>query len=266
MRLILSITILLSFLHVTAQTAKIPEAEHAFTVIAHRGDHLDVPENTLAAFKRAIDDEADFVEVDLRTTKDSVLIIMHDATVDRMTNGKGNVSELTYAEIKKLKIKDPKSNYTVPTFEEVLRLCRNKIYVYLDFKNANVPQTFELIKKYKMERQVIVYINEPFQYFEWRKYAPSIPLMKSLPAGITTEASLKNFLAESPVELLDGDYTDYTAPVLQAAKRLDVAVWPDIQGAGEDKNWDKALDMGFTGLQTDHPSALIQYLTSRKRR
>src|SRR5580658_3936942 len=69
--------------------APLPAPRHAFTVVCHRGDHTHAPENTLAAFANAIKAGADYVEIDLRTTVDSQLVIMHDATVNRMTGGSG---------------------------------------------------------------------------------------------------------------------------------------------------------------------------------
>ncbi|MBS1600813.1 MAG: glycerophosphodiester phosphodiesterase family protein [Bacteroidetes bacterium] len=264
---LISYVFILCVAGVRAQTVKLPEAKHKFIVIAHRGDHVEVPENTVAAFQNAIRNEVDFVEIDLRTTKDSVLVIMHDATVDRMTNGKGKVSELTYQQISQLKITDkakgPTKTYAIPTFEEVLTICRNRIHIYLDYKSANVQQSYNMIKKFGMQNQVIVYINQPSQYTEWRKVAPAMPLMMSLPDDIKSEETLKNFLEKTPVELLDGDYTDYTDETLKTAQRLGVTVWPDIQSADESKNWDKAIDMGFKGLQTDHPKALIEYLKKK---
>src|ERR1019366_3692825 len=128
-------------IQINAQKAMVPEAKHRFIVIAHRGYHVEVPENTLAAYENAIKNGVDYVEIDLRTTKDSMLVIMHDATVDRMTNGKGKISDLTYGEVHKLKVidkrKDSTKTYPVPTFEEVLHICRTKIYIYLDFKDAS---------------------------------------------------------------------------------------------------------------------------------
>jgi glycerophosphoryl diester phosphodiesterase len=115
-----------------AQKVSLPVPRHKFIVIAHRGDHVLVPENTLAEYENGIKNSVDFVEIDLRTTKDSVLVIMHDATVDRMTNGKGKISDLTYAELKKLEVidktKDTTAIYRIPTFEEVLKTCKKKIY------------------------------------------------------------------------------------------------------------------------------------------
>ncbi len=250
-----------------AQTAQLPEPKHPFIVIAHRGDHVEVPENTIAAYENGIKNGVDYVEIDLRTTKDSVLVIMHDATVDRMTNGKGKISELTYAEIRKLKVvdkrKDSTKTYSVPSFEEVLKICRGKIYIYLDFKDASVRQSYEMIKKYGMEKQVIVYINSPFQYREWRRLVPSMPVMLSLPDHIKNEDQLKDFLIKYPLELLDGDYSDYSAAMVKAAIAAGKTTWPDIQSPNEDRNWDKALELGFKGLQTDHPKALIEYLQKK---
>ena len=257
--------IVLTKLH--AQRAPLPVAKHKFIVIAHRGDHILVPENTIAAYENGIKNGVDFVEIDLRTTKDSVLVIMHDATVDRMTNGKGKISDLTHAELKKLQVidktKDTTAIYRIPTFEEVLKTCRNKVYIYLDYKDANVLQAYHLIKQYGMEKQIIVYINSPAQYTEWRKRFPTIPLMLSLPENVKTEEQLHQFLKETPVDLLDGDYSDYMPVVLSAATKAGINVWPDIQGKDEEKNWNFALEMGFKGLQTDHPAALIGYLKKK---
>src|SRR5664279_3413431 len=152
MKKFISLVVLMTAMAISyAQIAPVPFARHKFIVIAHRGDHVNVPENTLAAYKNAIKNGVDYVEIDLRTTKDSVLVIMHDASVDRMTNGKGAVSDLTYKEIKQLKItgkgKDSATTYEVPTFEEVLKTCRDKIHIYLDFKNAGVRQSYNMIKQ-----------------------------------------------------------------------------------------------------------------------
>src|SRR5262249_6466235 len=69
---------------------------------AHRGEHLRHPENSLPAIQAAIDAGMDFVELDVRTTADGNLVLMHDRTVDRMTNGQGAVASMTLAEVRKL--------------------------------------------------------------------------------------------------------------------------------------------------------------------
>ena len=74
------------------------------TVVAHRGDWRNHPENSIPAFQSCIDMGIDMIEIDVRRTKDGQLILMHDPTVDRCTNGKGKVADLTYDEIQKLRL------------------------------------------------------------------------------------------------------------------------------------------------------------------
>src|SRR5271170_4708859 len=71
-------------------------------VISHRGEHLAHPENTLPAFQAAIEAGADFFELDVRTTSDGKLVLMHDSTVDRTTNGKGQVRKMAFDQIREL--------------------------------------------------------------------------------------------------------------------------------------------------------------------
>ncbi|MFT3822659.1 MAG: glycerophosphodiester phosphodiesterase family protein [Chitinophagaceae bacterium] len=247
----------------------LPVAKHKTIIVAHRGDHVTVPENTIASFEQAIAHDIDYVEADLRTTKDSVLVMMHDATVDRTTNGKGKVSELNYADLRALRTWDNKGVLTthhILSFEEMLQCCKNRICIYLDFKDASVLQAWQLIRKYGMEQQVIVYINAPEQLTAWRTVAPQIPLMISLPDSVRTPLQVKQLLQRIPVEILDGDYTDYTPGMVKAAEEMGVQVWPDIQGEHEDQNWENAIATGFHGLQTDHPAALSNFLKKKLKR
>jgi glycerophosphoryl diester phosphodiesterase len=85
-------------------------------VIAHRGEHIHNPENSLSAIRAAIELKADYVELDVRTTIDGRLVLMHDATVDRTTNGKGLVARMAFDQIRALKL----GKEQVPTFEERL--------------------------------------------------------------------------------------------------------------------------------------------------
>jgi glycerophosphoryl diester phosphodiesterase len=256
---------------VDGQKALIPKSKNAFVVISHRGNHVAAQENTLAAFQNAINVGADYVEIDLRTSKDSQLVIMHDATVNRMTNGIGKVSDLTWAELKQLKVIEKNHpewpEQSIPLFSEVLKLCKGKINIYLDFKNADVNASYQALKKAGMQHSVIVYINAAHQLVEWKKIAPQIPLMVSLPDSVQSAAQLNSFLDQYKIHLLDGSYKEYTVEMVNAAKAKNIPVWPDIQSATEGpEQWEKAINLGFTGLQTDHPEAMVNYLKNKKRR
>lgn len=269
-KVILYVTAIISSLPLAAQSKidyvpnPVPQTTHSFVVIAHRGDHSLYPENTLQAYQQAINDGADFIEIDLRTTKDGGLISLHDASVNRMTNGKGAIKDLTLAEVEKLTVKSADSlhsSFHIPTIEEILKLSKNKINIYIDFKSADPVVVYKILKQFKMEKHVLVYINEETQFGEWRKAAPEMPLMGSLPDGTKTVEAMLKFMNQYHFDILDGDYTQYNAEMLNVAKQNKVTVWPDVQSPKEDESvWLQALNMGFKGAQTDRPALLIAFL------
>lgn len=248
-----------------AQNAPVlPAAKNKLVVIAHRGNHVNVPENSLASYEEAIKSGADYVEIDLRTSKDGMLMILHDATVDRMTNGQGNVADKTWAELQSLQLKNPKADdptaYRIPEFREVLRLCKNRIYIYLDFKNADVAETWKQIQAEGMEKQIVVYLNKVPDYKKWRSVAPQMPLMTSLFDEVKNKDQLRYFLGQVKIEALDNIYDK---EMVQAAQSEGVSVWLDVQSPSEGPEvWNNALQKGVNGIQTDQPEMLVKYLTT----
>lgn len=237
---------------------------HDLVVIAHRGDHLTVPENTLEAYRQAIEDGADYVEVDLRSTREGRLVSLHDARVDRMTGDTGAVSELPVAVLSRLALKPTDSAdtgiYHIPEFSSILRLCRGRIHIYLDDKDADAAAAFRLIREAGMEEQVVVYLNQEEQYAAWQAAAPAMPLMASLPEGSGAGAA-DSFCRQRRIAVVDNAAD---AEVVRALHRRGVQVWLDVQGADEGpERWARALATGADGLQTDHPAALIAYLYQR---
>lgn len=244
--------------------APLPVLKYNLAVIAHRGNHVNVPENTVESVKEAIRIGADYVEVDLRTTKDGFLVIHHDATVERMTNGMGNVSDISFADIRKLKLynkdKPSKKSYRIPSFEEVLKACKGKINIYLDFKSADVTETYRQIQAAGMEKQVAVYVNNISQYKEWRKTAPAMPLITSAVDEVKHKDELVYFLNQGTIAVLDNVYDK---DMIAAANDNGVAVWLDVQGDSEGpETWKETLQKGVQGMQSDDPAALIAYLNA----
>lgn len=262
--MLLSVALWFCLANLSAQEkmAFLPKTKYNLVVIAHRGDHTKVPENTIASLKEAIKSGADYAEIDLRTTKDGHLVLQHDATVDRMTNGTGKIKDLTLSEIQQLKVnnknKPSKKVYRIPTFEEVLKTCKNKINIYLDFKDADVAETFRQIQAAGMENQVVVYVNSIPQYKQWREIAPKIPLITSVIEGITNKEQLSFFLGQASIEVLDNVYD---TGMIATANDNEVAVWMDVESDDESPEiWNSALSKGIQGIQTDHPKGLIEYL------
>ena len=241
---------------------------HNFIVIAHRGDHTNAPENTILAYKNAIKIGADFIEVDLRTTQDSQLVVMHDGTINRMTGLNGSIQNISFDSLRTLAIRESKhlewGNHQIPSFKEVLKLSKRKINIYLDFKNASAKAAYTEILEAGMENNVIVYINSPKQFIDWRNVAPKMPLMISLPEKVNTKEALFQALDKYKVDLLDGNYSEYNVETVAAAKEKNTPIWADIQSVDENPIlWDKAINLSLQGLQTDHPKALIEYLKKK---
>ncbi len=263
-------TTVISLLSVAAvaQPATLPVTKHKTIVIAHRGDHTHAPENTLAAYQNTIEDGADFIEIDLRTTKDNHLVIMHNASIEHMTGQAGEISSYAFDSLRKIKVRDlshPEWGlHTIPTFKEVLQSCKGKINIYLDFKEASVAQTYKEIMDAGMENHVVVYINEPHQFGEWGTIAPNMPLMISLPKAVKTKAEMNEVLHTFDIDILDGDYTEYNTETVKAATEKHIPIWADVQSKEEGPDqWNAALKLGLAGLQSDHPKALIDFLIKK---
>lgn len=104
-------------------------------VVAHRGDWRHSVENSLPAVQHAIEMGVDVVEIDIRRTADGRLVLMHDATIDRTTNGRGEVASLTFDSIRRCRLKAPDGTLTdllVPTLDEVFELGRDRILFNID--------------------------------------------------------------------------------------------------------------------------------------
>ena len=119
--------------------------------IGHRGAKGHDPENTLPSFQKALDLNVDGIELDVHVCKTGELIVIHDFTVDRTTNGSGTVSELTLSEIKALRIN---GRIEVPTLEEVLELVGKKCLINIELKGRHTAKPVShLIEKYILEKE-----------------------------------------------------------------------------------------------------------------
>jgi glycerophosphoryl diester phosphodiesterase len=250
--------------------ADLPQPRHSFIVIAHRGNHTRAHENTLTAIEHAIEAGVDYVEIDVRRTADGNYVLMHDNTVDRMTDGHGPVAQMTLAQLQSLHVHDLKRPQIppdqLPTFYEALRAIKGRINIYLDFKEGDRAAVAKAIRDAGVTKQILVY-DDADSVEEWRRVAPELPLIVSPPKDARTPQQLANFVSKYGVEVLDGSWEGYSREMVEAAKRVGVQTWPDIQSALEDAHYfEKIIALGFTGVQTDHPEELIGWLTQQHRR
>lgn len=253
-----------------ADPAPLPRLKHSIAVIGHRGGRALAPENTLAAFRNTIKLGADFVEIDVRATKDGQLVIMHDSTVDRTTNGKGAVRDLEFDAIRALdagsKFSAEYASEKVPTFDEVLGLCKGKINIYVDHKEAPTRQVFDAISKHGMEKSVIIY-NGVGELKEWKKLAPRLPIMPSLPNRYRKVGGVAEFMLDLPAEALDGNLREWTKELIDQAHAAGAKVYVDNLGENDNpEGFRKAITMGADGIQTDHPDLLLAVLKEKQTR
>ena len=128
-------------------------------VIAHRGDWRNAPENSIQCIENAIEMGVDMVEIDIQPTKDRNFICMHDETLERTSTGVGAIKDYTTEELKKLVLRSGngiKTRRQIPTLEEVLKVCKNRILVNIDKGEKYIKEILPIIKKCDMEKQVII--------------------------------------------------------------------------------------------------------------
>lgn len=122
--------------------------------IGHRGAKAYEPENTILSFKRALELGVNAVELDVRRTKDGEIVVIHDAEVDRTTNGKGLVSDLTLSEIKNL---STDKGEKIPTLEEALDFLNRKVKILIEVKEVGIEEkVLDIVRRRGLEDNVII--------------------------------------------------------------------------------------------------------------
>lgn len=166
-------------------------------VIAHRGASANAPENTLTAFTLAVEQGADAIELDVDLTRDGQLVVMHDATIDRTTNGHGRVTDLTWDEIRRVDAGAWKGTAfkgeRVPLLAEVLAAVGQRLLINIEIKDMSVRdhglevKIANLIKHFDMLERVMISSFSPFALRRMKQgepraacgllYAPNLPLV-----------------------------------------------------------------------------------------
>jgi glycerophosphoryl diester phosphodiesterase len=241
----------------------LPLAAQTVVAISHRGEHLERPENTIPAFQEAIRAGADFIEVDVQTTSDGKLVLSHDATVDRCTDGKGRVDSMTFEQIESLDAgirKDPKFAGTrIPTFDQVLDLARGKIGIYVDIKNATAQDLVTHIDSHGMAEHVVMYCRPSL----CKQIQDLNPKLKVMPESSSVEHShmLVDLLHPKVIAFGQGDFKPEIIAVSKAAK---ADIYVDVMGKTDaPEGWQAAIDAGANGLQTDRPGPLVEWLRAK---
>jgi glycerophosphoryl diester phosphodiesterase len=233
-------------------------------VIAHRGASAVAPQNTLAAFRRALELGADGVELDVHLSADGVPVVMHNFEVDELTDGAGKVTDKTLAELKELdagsKFAPQFAGERIPTLAEVFEALDGKLLVNVELKDISSSgvgleaPVVEVVRKYGMEKKVLFSSFNPFTLRRIRPHARDIPsgllVAHDLPAQLR-RAWLGPFTpheARHP----DAEMTDERLVRWCRARKLRVNVWT----VNDPAEMQRLIALGVDGIITDVPDVL----------
>lgn len=254
-------------------------------VVAHRGDWRNYPENSIPAIESVIRMGVDIVEVDLKMTKDSVLVLAHDGDIDRLMNGKGWLGDYTLAELKEFRLKRAHGITTdslrIATLEEALAVCKDRILVNLDHSWNYYDEAIKVAEKLGVTDQILMKGQKPIAEVE-AKFAsyennfmympivtPGNDLFKSYQQmGIDTQIAYEVCWNKTTPEVVECIKT-----IVDGGSKVWVnTIWGSLCGyldddaaleKGVDEIYGPVLDMGVTMIQTDRPELLIDYLESK---
>lgn len=259
-------------------------------VISHRGDWRNYPENSIPAIESVIRMGVDMMELDVKMTKDSVLVLMHDQTINRMTNGKGLVKDFTYDSLMTFKLRRAHNVTTdslrIPTLREALLCCKDRILVNVDHAYPYYKEIVELTEELGVTGQVLMKgksnidkVNEDMSKHENNLlYMPIIDINTPKGQALFAEYQERGVVPmayevcwQHPGEDID----NCVATIHETGSKLWVnTLWPTLCGGSgndDDAAFDAAdpadvygqyLEMGVSMIQTDRPQLLLDYLRS----
>ena len=253
-------------------------------VVSHRGDWRNAPENSLQAIQNCIDMGVDMVEIDLKKTKDGHLVLMHDKTINRTMNGKGEVEDYTLAELQELFLKGghgQKTRHKIPTFEEVMTLCKGKIMVNVDKGYDYFKDAYAVLEKTGTVNQCVMKSGHPYEKVKAENgevldkmvFMPVVNLHKE-----GAEAIIDGYLENMKPKAFELVFDNDSAEVLRLIKKVKDSgakifinsLWPELCGGHDDdravelhepdESWGWIINQGAKLIQTDRPTFLLDYL------
>lgn len=280
---------LLTILYITLAWRAQPVPEHSFfaqqdgvMVIAHQGGEWLRPSNTLLAFDHAVELGVDVLEMDIHQTADGVIVLMHDATVDRTTNGSGAIKAMTFAEIRELDAgyywTDDDTTYPyrgqgiqVPTLEEVFqRYPAMRMNIEIKQETPGMVRPFcQLIRDYNMEEKILVATFHQSTVAEFRETCPHV-ITSMVEPEIQLFFGLNSFFLGA---LFQAPGTAFQVPLtssLPVIGEVDVITERFVRVAhshniqvhawtiNETAEMERLIALGVDGIITDRPDLLLE--------
>jgi len=253
-------------------------------VIAHRAISHNAPENSLQAIQNSIEMGVDIVEIDIRVTKDGKLVLMHDQSVNRTTNGKGNVKDWTLEQLKTLNLVDGFGSvtvYKIPTLEEALLLSKDKILINLDKSYNYFDKCYEVMKKTGTLKQVVIkgektrsqVESEYGQYLGEIYFMPIVQLPNKNAKRIIDDylkhrvpISFEFIIRRDPVGVIDNfdEIREKGANIwVNALRKKHNAGHDDEKAVLDPTVYDWYIENNINMIQTNQPELLIDYLRKK---
>lgn len=239
------------------------------TIFAHRGSSVYAPENTLAAFELAISQNAHAIELDAKLCGDGEVVVIHDQTVDRTTNGSGKVIELPLAALKEL---DAGSWFgtefqgeRIPTLEEVFEAVGRNIFINVELTNYASPlndlpdKVVELVLRHGMQKNVLFSSFNPLALRRTHRHMPEVPV------GLLALQGFLGAWARSwpgkfvPHQALHPEVQDTSVHLIQKHHKLGhrIHVWT----VNSPEKMRQLFDWKIDGIFTDNPLLAQEILT-----
>ncbi|WP_394686879.1 glycerophosphodiester phosphodiesterase family protein [uncultured Xanthomonas sp.] len=280
--------------------ARLAAPDGGIFVVAHRGCHNPAPahgfpghapENSLLGLERCVTLGVDMLETDIRRAGDGTLVMFHDATVDRTTDGTGKVAELTWPQLSRLRLRDDEGGADAPltdqhplTLQQMLAAAKGRIMLNLDVKAPIYAEVVEAVRRAGMERQVVVKTEvgiasqdlasmPPFDRINFTPVLLNPPGTDDLVQTVRTQTDGK--VRPVAIELPRMRLAQLPAVAALAKQRhvrlLVNTLWEgfvaDVGGDADavrdpEAVWGRLYRAGIGAFQTDEPEALLRYRAS----
>jgi glycerophosphoryl diester phosphodiesterase len=230
-------------------------------IFAHRGSSAYAPENTLAAFNLAVQQHADGIELDVKLTADDQVVVMHDDSVDRTTNSRGQIKSLSLQELKRL---DAGSNFNpafqserIPTLVEVFETVGQKIIINIELKNYSSPlddlpnKVISLVKAYGFEKNVLLSSFNFIALIRAHYLLPVVPLGLLTIPGLADPTLRTKLVRFSPRLALFPNYVDVTPKMIKAVHRANSQI--HAYTVNQPETMQQLFTIGVDGIITDDP-------------
>ena len=274
-----------------AAALKDPQSQY-MVVVSHRGDWRNYPENSLPAIESIIRMGVDMMELDLKKTKDGVLVLMHDGTLDRTTTGSGKVSDYTYEELLKFNLKRGHGidipGLKIPTLRQALEVCKDRITVNVDQGYEYYDEVLAIAEELGVTDQILIKGGYPWPEVQKKLGQHKHNLMYMPVVGNVQDgesAQFKSYVQAKQPQMayelcfneLNDNVRSAARKVLESGSKVWVnTIWGSLCGEhDDDKAFEAAdpdavygpiLELGTSIIQTDRPEFLIRYLEQKGRR